>query len=243
MANVSPRTALPRQFRIFSGSVLKTIAVITMLIDHIGAFLMAHDSRFMTPLFTHGPSIYRLFRDIGRIALPIYVFLLIEGAMHTRNRMKYGCNLLLFAFLSEIPWNLVHNGSLRFERQNVYFTLFLGYLAICGIEQVMKYEEHQWIQLVIVLLLLWVSKYLNADYGWKGYIFILIMYWFRFDKVAQTIGGGAWLVYEWKAVFAFIPINMYNGTRGFIRGNLKYFFYLFYPVHLFILYLLRYHVF
>lgn len=239
MSNVLPTSFLPKKMQILSGSAIKTIAVISMLIDHIGAIILINLPNAKTPLFFNGISLYRLSRDIGRIAMPIYVFLLVEGAMHTRNRFKYGMNLLIFALLSEIPWNLVHTGTFHYDKQNVYFTLLLGYLAICCIE---KYQEKQWLQLFLVLLLLGVSQKLNADYGWKGFVFILIMYWFRYEKVAQAIGGSCWLVYEWKACFAFLPINMYNGERGYIKGNIKYIFYLFYPVHLFLLYLIRYHV-
>ena len=95
-------------------------------------------------------------------------------------------------------------------------------------------------QLVCVLALLTVSVFLKADYGWRGFVFLLIMYWFRNDKTAQAIIGSCWLYYEWKACFAFLSINMYNGKRGFIRGKAaKYFFYLFYPVHITILVIIR----
>lgn len=240
MTDSLPRSVLPARFQILSGSALKLIAVVTMLIDHIGVYLLMAVPKYQHPLFPHGPSLYRLCRDIGRIAFPIYVFLLVEGAMHTRDRFKYGRNLLLFAFLSEIPWNLAHSGSLGYNRQNVYFTLLLGYLGICCIDY---FYEKQLFQFLSVLVLLYISTILNADYGWKGFAFILIMYWFRYEKSAQAICGSCWLSYEWKACFAFIPINMYNGKRGFIRGNLKYFFYLFYPLHIFILYLIKYHPF
>lgn len=239
MSSTLPRSILPGQLQILSGSALKTIAVISMLIDHIGANILRNMNSAQMPLFLHGPSLYRISRDIGRIAMPIYVFLLVEGAMHTRNRFKYGMNLLIFALLSELPWNLVHSGTMKYEKQNVYFTLLLGYLAICCID---KFQEQQWIQLILILALLYISNKLNADYGWKGYVFILIMYWFRYEKVAQAIGGSCWLVFEWKACFAFLPINMYNGERGYIKGNLKYIFYLFYPVHLLILYYVKYFI-
>jgi hypothetical protein len=240
MSDTLPRSFLPARFQILSGSALKLIAVITMLIDHTGYVLLSHMQSALEPLFTDGPSLYRIFRDVGRIAFPIYCFLLIEGFTHTRSRFKYGRNLLLFALLSEIPWNYMNGYDIRCERQNVYFTLFLGYLAFCCIE---RFRDCQWKQLVCVLALLYVSTILNADYGWRGYIFLLIMYWFRYEKVAQAVGGSCWLYYEWKACFAFLPINMYNGKRGFIKGQWKYLFYLFYPLHITILVLIRYYMF
>ena len=78
------------------------------------------------------------------------------------------------------------------------------------------------------------------DNGWRGFIFLVLMYLLRNEKVSQAIVGSCWLSYEWKACFAFISINMYNGKRGFIRGKAaKYFFYLFYPVHITILVIIR----
>ncbi|MEO2626985.1 TraX family protein, partial [Blautia wexlerae] len=153
------------------------------------------------------------------------------------NRKKYGLNLFLFACISEIPWNFMFTNTWRYEKQNVFFTLFLGYLAFCALEY---FWDNQKMQLVCVLALLTVSVFLKADYGWRGFVFLLIMYWFRNDKTAQAIIGSCWLYYEWKACFAFLSINMYNGERGFVKGKfLKYVFYWFYPVHITILVILR----
>ena len=95
-------------------------------------------------------------------------------------------------------------------------------------------------QLMSMLALLAVSYFLKADYGYKGYVFLLIMFWLHQYKPAQALIGSCWLIYEWKACFAFISLNMYNGRRGFIRGKwAKYFFYAFYPVHIAILTIIR----
>lgn len=131
----------------------------------------------------------------------------------------------------------MHSGTFRAQKQNVYFTLFLGYLAFCALEY---FWDNQKMQLFCILGLLAASLFINADYGWRGFVFLLIMYWFRSEKTAQAVIGSCWLYYEWKACFAFLPINMYNGKRGFIKGNLwKYIFYWFYPVHITILVILR----
>ena len=125
-------------------------------------------------------------------------------------------NLLGFALISEIPFNLVHVNRFFWPVQNVFFTLFLGYLGMCAAEY---FWENRLLQCLSLLLLLLVSVYLHADYGWKGYIFILIMYFLRNERSAQAIIGSCWLHYEWKACFAFLFINLYNGERGFIRGK------------------------
>lgn len=240
MTDTTPNSFFPESFRILSGSALKMIAIITMLIDHSALVLLSRYAPANIPLFTIGTkgySLYRICRDVGRAAFPIFCFLLVEGFIHTRSRKKYGLNLLLFACISEIPWNFMFSNTWTYEKQNVFFTLFLGYLAFCAIEY---FWENQPVQLLCLAGLFLVSCYLDADYGWRGYIFLLIMYWFRNYKACQAIIGSCWLYYEWKACFAFISINMYNGKRGFIKGKAaKYFFYVFYPLHIAVLVILR----
>ncbi|MDO4649198.1 MAG: TraX family protein, partial [Eubacteriales bacterium] len=177
---------------------------------------------------------------IGRLAFPIFCFLIVEGSLHTRNRFKYGRNLLLFALISELPWNYVHSGGLTYKGQNVFFTLFLGYLGMCAFEYL---RDQQFLLLLALLALLFASVALHADYGYRGYILLLILYTLRSNRPAQAVIASCWLAFEWKACFAFLPINMYNGKRGFIRGPVgKYFFYAFYPLHMLILGYIKFHM-
>ena len=240
MSDKLPASFFPSRFQILSGSALKMIAIITMLIDHSAEILLRLYAPALRPLFyLNGQviSTYRLCRDIGRCAFPIFCFLLVEGFLHTGNRRKYGRNLLIFALLSEIPWNFMFANTWHYAKQNVFFTLFLGYLAFCAIEY---FWEDRWKQMLCLLALFGLSFIVNADYGWRGFIFLLIMYLLRNEKASQAIVGSCWLAYEWKACFAFISINMYNGKRGFIKGKAaKYFFYLFYPLHITVLVILR----
>lgn len=240
MTEATPNSFLPERFRILSGSALKLIAIITMLIDHTAFVLLTQYPPAMEPLFyigASGYSVYRICRDIGRVAFPIFCFLLVEGFLHTKDRKKYGRNLFMFACISEIPWNFMFENTWYYKKQNVFFTLLLGYLAFCAIE---RFRENERLQFLSVLLLFGISVCLQADYGWKGYIFLLIMYLLRNYKASQAIVGSCWLQYEWKACFAFLSINMYNGQRGFIRGKAaKYFFYIFYPLHITVLVILR----
>lgn len=240
MADNLPLNIFPDKFRILSGSMLKLIACVAMLIDHTGAVILSNYSPALNPLFYIGDnavSAYRIARDIGRCAFPIFCFLIIEGFLHTHDRRKYGRNLLLFALISEIPWNFMFVNTWHYERQNVFFTLLLGYLALCAIEYFWETPQKQFAALFLLLI---ASILLKADYGWRGYIFIILMYLLRNERVSQAIVGSCWLYYEWKACFAFISINLYNGKRGFIKGKAaKYFFYLFYPLHITILVLIR----
>ena len=111
-----------------SGSALKLLAVISMLVDHVGMFVCRDNEAFLQVICTVGSrevTPYFLMRAFGRLAFPIFAFLIVEGFVYTRNRFKYGRNLLLFALLSEIPWNLIHGGSWHYPSQNVFFMVLL----------------------------------------------------------------------------------------------------------------------
>lgn len=225
--------SLNMNIRILSGSHIKLLAVLTMLLDHLATFWWCRLPEFQIVLFSIGRrevTLYILLRMVGRLAFPLFAFLIVQGFLHTRSHRRYGINLAVFALLSEIPWNLVHGGRLFFPTQNVFFTLLLGYLGICAIE---RYRE-QWKPLLGCLLgLLVVSVFLRADYGCSGYGFILLLYALRENRILQGIIGSCVLGSRWIAGMAFIPINLYNGQRGFVKGPVwKYAFYLFYPLHL-----------
>lgn len=113
-----------------SGTTLKWIAVISMLIDHTAEVLINHNAALTDPIWA---QIYVLMRGIGRIAFPIYAFLLVEGFLHTKDVKKYLARMLTFAVVSEIPFDLaVFHTPFYWGYQNVFFTLFLGLLALAG---------------------------------------------------------------------------------------------------------------
>lgn len=141
-----------------------------MLIDHIAAFVLYLYEPATQPILlvgSHELSLYKIMRYIGRTAFPIFVFLLVEGFCHTHNKKKYGRNLLIFAIISEIPWNLLHSGTCFYDKQNVFFTLLLGYMGMVVIEM---YQDTTIIlckikQTAILFVLLLLSMLLKADYG------------------------------------------------------------------------------
>lgn len=101
-----------KPYECLSGSVLKVIAAVAMLIDHFGASILIYDPQAFEPYFYFlgAPiGLYRLCRDLGRIAFPIFCFLLTEGFIHTSNRLRYARNLLIFALISEIPFSMMLN--------------------------------------------------------------------------------------------------------------------------------------
>lgn len=224
------------KYKVVDGSILKIIAVVTMLFDHIGMFLLSGIPLEQQPtvaILGRTVTLYFILRKIGRIAFPIYCFLLTEGYIHTHNRFKYGRNLFIFAVLSEIPWNYAHTLTWRYDRQNVFFTLFLGYLGICCFE---KFKDNRALQIITVAGLLVITNELNTDYGIKGYALILLIYALRDKKLLYSAIGTGVLNEGVIPLVPFAAIGLYNGKRGFIKNKpLKYAFYLFYPVHLFVL--------
>lgn len=236
-----------------SGSTLKTIAVITMLIDHAAAAVLA---RFL--IVGQAPKragwiswlmecdmlgqVYRGMRNVGRIAFPIFCFLLVEGFLHTANQKKYALRLGMFALISEIPFDLAFNGRvLEFHYQNVFFTLFLGLLTMMACHWTEKQIKWSAIPRTLLLMIevligMGAAELLATDYGGTGVWCIMVLYLFRQRRAWQVLAGClSFFWWELPAVFAFIPIALYNGKRGW---NIKYFFYLFYPIHLLLLYLI-----
>lgn len=218
-----------------SGSTLKIIAIITMLIDHAGATVVYALTR--QPYITADPELlrnirqlYSLMRDIGRIAFPIFCFLLVEGFVHTHDVKKYAQRLFLFALISEIPFDFALKPSWFYPgKQNVYFTLLIGLLVLWGITVC---RGQIVVQLLILVSGLLAASFLKTDYSYRGVFLIEVLYLFRYSRLYQCLCGAAAISWEMPAPAAFLPIYFYNGKRGI---SLKYFFYWFYPVHLVIL--------
>lgn len=223
--------------RHISGSILKVIALVSMLVDHLAAFAWNRLSAFNAPIVELGGvslSICNLCRLFGRVAFPVFCFLLVEGYMHTHDRKAYGLNLAVFALISELPWDLASSGALEAERQNVMFTLLLGFLGLLSLDSLRGWK--QWMCLAGLMLL---SVILRSDYGAKGFVLILLIYACKQALPVQALSCALLLPDGWMAALSYVPISMYNGKRGFIQGRtLKYLFYAFYPVHLFLIWLL-----
>ena len=213
-----------------SGSSLKIIAVLSMVIDHCAYYLLEH-----------GTVLYEAMRCVGRIAFPVFAFLIAEGFSHTRNKRSYFVQLLGFAFFSEIPWFLLNGAD---GTHNVMFTLALGVVALTLLDRCC---EHKVLSFMAVCLVAVLAYYMGTDYDWRGILMIAIFYITQpqagnlQDRMIQilfilplmidygTIG----------AIFASVVILSYNGNRGFITGKAwKYAFYAFYPVHLILICLL-----
>lgn len=246
----------------FSGFTLKMIAVVTMFIDHMAA-AVGERILFYVPqgqigfVDEHWQLCYNIvlaLRSIGRMAFPIYCFLLVEGLLHTKNAKKYTLRMLAFAFLSEIPFDLAFNHTvLELKSNNVFWTLWLGLVCMIGVRWIERKLQIQtpkkwlfYIQLLgkriaimaVILITMGLAEYvLCTDYGASGIAAIMVMYLLRNHRqwafgVSVVILGLMAGVIEFLALLMLYPLSRYNGTRG---RQMKYFFYAFYPVHLIVI--------
>ncbi|MDO5713895.1 MAG: TraX family protein [Tissierellia bacterium] len=233
-----------------SANVLKWIAIISMTIDHLGAGLLelgymedGKNLQFFGKIFSLEEifQLYDYMRKIGRIAFPIFVFLLVEGFFHTKDRKKTLLRLFLFAILSEIPFNLAFNGvAWAPYYQNIFFTLSIGYLAMIFSEKISGNKGILKIIITIVIFGLFgqLADFLSTDYGSNGIYAIGFFYLLHGEELWRRVLSTILAFYfEVGAVyFAVIPIALYNGQKG---KQQKYFFYLYYPIHLLCIYLTR----
>ena len=221
-----------------TGSTLKIIAMITMLIDHIGATIVLqlvqrnsdNFDAFGNVRMTGMVILYYVLRGIGRLAFPIFIFLLLEGFQYTHNRFLYIGRLLLFAIISEIPFDLAVNLStnsilkghvLEFASQNVFFTLAIGMIVLTALEGLRTLQMDA----------------LHTDYGAVGVLAICTAYGFRNQKKELRMAAPCVVlsVLNMSELCALVDagiVHFYNGKRGL---KLKWVFYIFYPLHLLIL--------
>ena len=220
-----------------SQEILKLIACLTMLIDHTGTVFLP----------------YPILRIIGRIAFPIYAFLLCQGLMHTRHPGKYLLRLLLVLVITELPFDFLFHGGITFQYQNAMLTLLLGLLmGLC-----IRKTASRLMQLLLVIPFALLAHIARGSYGSYG-ICIIALFIFspctphpRLTEalVLGTLGlfmsESAVLIFgipipiQLFALLALIPVALYNGKKSTASPVIQWSFYLFYPVHLIILFLLK----
>lgn len=225
----------------FSSATLKLIAIITMLIDHTGAAVF--ENTILPQALNSGDyqlyyTIDLILRSIGRLAFPIFCFLIVEGFYHTRNVTKYALRLAVFAIVSEVPFDLaIFHQPFYWGYQSVYLTLLIGLLVITGVDH---FKKKIYVQILIAISGIALAFQLHTDYYGLGVLLILLLYLFREKEVWKIITSGCVFLLlgpiELLGLISFVPIHFYNGKKG-MNIN-KYVFYAFYPVHLLLLYLI-----
>ena len=203
---------------------------------------------------------------VGRIAFPIFAFLIVEGYFHTRDIRRYLLRLLLLALLSEIPFNLMNGGSIIYPYgQNVIWTFLIALLCICGMERARESGSRgKWVlaSLGYTLLGLLAGLLLMTDYNAAGVLMVLVFYFFRgrrwyhfagqllalywinavvimgMDLPFSIFGHRFFFPTQGFALFALLPIWLYRGKQGPHNRAIQYACYAFYPVHILLLSLL-----
>ena len=213
---------------------LKNIAMVFMLIDHF-AFVMIERG---TGLGGDWYLIDRIMRGMGRVAFPIFCFTIVEGFQRTSNAKEYLKRLIIFALISEIPFDLAFRGTVfTMKYQNVFWTLAfgLGVLMLCE-DRLIK----PWQKFLGIFACFFLPKVFHTDYSFYGVLTIFVMYYFRKEPVKMCMAGYIALLLQsttevW-AVFGFLLVLLYNGKRGW--GN-QIFYYGFYPGHLLLLVMIK----
>ena len=223
---------IPKRFRVLDGTTLKLIAMASMVLDHVG------DSFFPDQVWM---------RVLGRIAMPVFAFCISEGFAHTHDKQRYLLRMGIFSLVSEVPFDLVTAGvPLESSHQNIMATFFWAIRGLMLFERITgegapkSREAAGFIMLAVFAML---SVLLGLDYNMLGCGLIFVFYLLRGKGLEIEAAAGA--VYHallrnmgiyWFGLLGFLPILSYNGQRG--RG-LKWLFYLFYPGHLLLIWLVR----
>ena len=215
----------------FTSAVLQWIAVITMLIDHVGYYLL---------------NDFEPFRMIGRLAMPLFIFMLVEGFKKTSSRPRYFARIFVTALIAEIPVYLLHISVMTDYYHNILFTMLLSFLALYATE-----KGKFWF--VAVPLVALAASAFNCEYGAFGVMLAVGFYivnkylpkqiFVRFTALLAVLlvtmiplaSYENWPIQLWS-ICAVIPLTLYNGKKG--RRLPRYFLYVFYPAHLFIIWLL-----
>lgn len=226
-----------KKYQVLDGTMLKMIALVSMLVDHVGDMFF--------------PEVMWM-RMIGRLSMPLFSFCIAEGYAHTRNPQRYLLRMGMFALVSEIPFDLAFGGKIGLDHQNIMFTFMLSIIAIMLFDKISgekntetdKYPVSRLILATLsVALIALLSLITKADYTVFAVLGVFLFYVLRhkhhlvrcsigvaFLAITRTVG------YYSTTCFSFIPLAMYNGRRG---KGMKWLFYAFYPVHLLILYILK----
>ena len=231
-----------------SAAALHILAMALMLMDHLWATLLPAQDWLTCA---------------GRVAFPIFAFMAVEGYFHTRNFKKYALRMLIFAVLSEIPFDLMYGGTWFYPvHQNVIWTLLLGLVGIYLMEKARKTGK-TWLYVLVCLGVTLAGAILGTlgmvDYYGAGVLTVFVFYFFRGRKwwclLGQILGlywinvellGGLMypvellgmeleLCQQGFALLSLIPIWLYRGRQGYHSKPFQYLCYGFYPAHMLLL--------
>lgn len=204
---------------------LKLIAAVSMLIDHAGYILFYNDTGM---------------RIIGRLAFPIFAFLLVEGFVRTQNIQKHMIKIFIFAIITEPIFDYALYGTFVYWGfQNVLFTFFLALLPMY-IELKLRNKHSRKIGYVLFIVSIIAAEFINCDYGAFGIIIVMVFHYLYSNfKLKLAIAGAMLLLLstgiQRMSVLAIPLLALYRGRQGVNNAITKNMFYWFYPAHLLIL--------
>ena len=226
-----------KKIQILDDTMLKIIAMISMVLDHAG------------DMFFPGATWMRM---AGRLAMPLFSFCIAEGYSHTKDKKKYLLRMGIFALVSEIPFDLAFEGKIGLSHQNIMLTFFISILALILFDRIRGEKDPETnsypagktiLGVLAVLAMAALALLVRADYTLFAVIAVFLFYVFRQkNSIVRSGVGTAFLAltrtmgYYCTTGLSFIPLVMYNGKRG---KGLKWLFYVFYPGHLLLLYVLK----
>ena len=230
-----------------SAFILKIIAIISMTCDHLSYLIFGR---------------FSFLNCIGRVAFPIFAYQITEGYTHTNNLKKYFLRLFVFSLISQIPFMLFISTYSNSFHLNIFFTLLLGLIAITIYEKLNSIQSkniythrlYQAYGIIIVLILSVLANITRCDYGYFGVLIIFTFHLFKNSKILMNFSfiilvliyygknllysqaTNTYLIITICTIFPLMFINLYNHEKG---KNTKYFLYIFYPLHLLIIYALN----
>lgn len=220
-----------------SWSQLKLIAYITMLIDHTAHILLQNGIMVTYPqCFPYVKPVMILMRGIGRIAFPIFSFLLVEGLIHTRSRIRYMLRILLLAIISEPVFDYANNGVFYYaDYQNVFITLLIAATTMCVLSLIEKNDRLNKniyilyvLQGIVVIVGCFLAEFLKVDYGMSGIIIPLIMGVIRRLKLDSA---SAFAIYFVATIIARVIRNIVNAPTYILNPGMWYEKYLMYTIN------------
>lgn len=227
-----------------SANALKIIALVTMTIDHAGLLLMNN---------------YMPFRILGRLAFPIFAYMIAEGCRYTKNKRNYFLRIFLLGLLCQAVYYITERSVYQGILMTFSVSILLSYVVLWVENRIGKsYEDTGH----IIKILLWLlpvgliiitavlcgeirllpgGRYISFDYGFYGILLPVLIVLGR-DKKQRLLLAAAGMTLtafslgdiQWYSLFALLFLACYNGQRG--KWNMKYLFYIYYPLHMAVIY-------
>lgn len=230
---------IPKTWKVFNQSHLRIIAMISMVLDHTYKYII-YPSGIVNDL----PLFQRFFEISGRLAFPLFSFFLVEGFLHTSDVNKYLKRLVIWAFITEIPMNVLMTGQIFYvSRQSILFTFVIALLMLKGIKQIeevgekQEVQKHFWLlmELLVVLFSGFMAEILMTDYG--AVVVFLVYFYYAFRDRLWVVALLAYFIfsaYNIWGIISIVMIQFYNDERG---KQYPLFNYGFYPGHMIMIYL------